>query len=59
MVCAQVGADLAGRGMALFLWWEQRRAAHPDGMSHPTWNRRLQSATKKQNEQSCASKTIA
>ena len=59
MVCAQVGTDLAGRGMALFLWWEERRAAHPDGLSYRTWNRRLQAATKKQNEQIRASKTIA
>ena len=34
---AQVEEDLAGRGMTLFLLWEEWRASHPDGMSYPTW----------------------
>ena len=41
---AQVEEDLAGRGMTLFLLWEEWRATHPDGMSYPTWCRRFQVA---------------
>ena len=35
------GKALSGRGVTLMLLWEERREAHPDGMSYPTWCRRF------------------
>ena len=46
---AQVEEDLAGRGVTLFLLWEEWRETHPDGMSYPTWCRRFREARSRQD----------
>ena len=46
---AQVEKDLAGRGMTLFVLWEEWRDTNPDAMSYPTWCRRFRQARSRQD----------
>ncbi len=46
---ARVEEDLAGRGVTLFLLWEEWRTTHPEGMSYPTWCRRFQHERSRQD----------
>ncbi len=46
---AQVEKDLAGRGMTLFVLWEEWRDTNPDAMSYPTWCRRFREARSRQD----------
>ena len=41
---AEVRTALSARGVTLKLLWEEWRESHPDGMSYPTWCRRVRIA---------------